>query len=98
VWGTKSAWSAKHSDLFPSFKKNEHNLYSQLQLFGSNFDSDVSGNMAIIGKINIWSIGPAAGMVGGELTLCERQCARTREESPGREAALYGSIISPQLT
>lgn len=46
----------------PSSRKNERNRHSQLQLFGSNFDSDVSGNMAIIGKINIWNIGPAAGM------------------------------------
>lgn len=54
-----------HCDLvfLPSSRKNERNHYSQLQHFGRNFDSDVSSNTAIIGKINIWNIGPAAGMV-----------------------------------
>lgn len=36
---------------------------TQLQLFGNNFHSDVSSNMVIIGKINIWNISPAARTV-----------------------------------
>lgn len=85
------------SDLFflLSSRKNEHNLYSHLQLSGSNIDSDVSSNMAIIGKINIWSMGRAAAVV--ESSHCVKGGAHLQGRSPlgGR---LYGSIISPRLT
>ena len=60
--------------------KNEQIHYSQLQLVGSHFDSDVSSNMAIIGKINIWNIGLACRHVG-ELTLCEGSVRLPRERS-----------------
>lgn len=39
-----------------SSRKNE-------QLFGSDFDSEVSCNMALIGKINIWDKGPGVALV-----------------------------------
>ena len=66
----------------PSSRKNERN-HSQLQLFGSNIDSDVSSNMAIIGKINIWNIGPAAGTV--QRWHCVRASVHLQGRRPQRE-------------
>lgn len=40
--------------------KNMCNHYSLLHLFGTNLNSEVSGDVFKNGKINIWSMDPAA--------------------------------------